>query len=172
MGMPIDRFTFEHGRTRSFLVVKDALVDFFSVNTDKAFTFNEIYSLLNLDEEKAESIDYAIQRLEAYNVVRKYTPSGEEDNGPPYYKYGYTDKQVTNYLEAQRNYPFIIFFNFFSSFSTINYRVRRVISDWNKCLETNLKGALEDLLKQGVILSNEVCDEQICNIYYGLKILN
>lgn len=168
--MPIDRFTFEHGRTRSFIVLKKSLADFFSVNTDKAFTFSEIYNLIFLNEEKTEAIDYAIQRLEAYNVIRKSSQPGEEENGPPYYKYGYTDKPVTNYLEAQRNYPFFIIFNFFSAFSSVNYRIRRVILDWNKSLENNLKGAIDDLLKEEYILNNEVCDEQACNMYYALKI--
>lgn len=165
--MPIDRFTFENGRNRAFLIVKKSVYEFLFLNKDYAYTIGELYNILNLNKQKEEDIDYTLRRLEVNGLIKQYNGSKEETTGPPYYKFVSFPKPVTGFAEAQKSHAYYVIANFLYYFPLTRFRARKIIADWDKYLEANLEGSLNDLVREEGILSNEVCEEQLCHIYYA-----
>ena len=167
--MPIDRFTFENGRNRAFLIVKKSVYEFLFLNKDYAYTIGELYNILNLNKQKEEDNEYSLRRLEVNGIIKQYNSSKDETTGPPYYKFVAFPKQVTVYQEAKKSQSYYVIANFLYYFPLTRFRARKIIADWDKYLEANLEGALSDLVKEGAILFNEVCEEQLCHVYYAFN---
>jgi hypothetical protein len=76
---------------------------------------------------------------------------------------------LASYTEARNNHSYYIIGNFLYYFPLTRFRARKIIADWDKFLEANLEGSLNDLVRDGKILSNEVCEDQLCHIYFACK---